>query len=452
MGGLIQLVAYGAQDAYLTGTPEMTYFKSVFRRHTNFSVESIKQTLDGNITTSESKVSTVISRSGDLPSNIWIEADLPPITNQGAGSKYTHWCNNTGCAFLKECSIDIGGHQIDKHDSIWQDIYNELNIRDKNTNKLLNKHNTLNYRNAGSSSIAPRLHLLIPLYFWFCRNTGSALPLIALQYHEVTINCIFRALDNLIITDVGTNTNNTTPPDIEIWCDYIFLGEEERKRFAQSKHTYLVEQVQSHKEDVINNLENQNFEVFFSHPVKELVWVFTDDTRTSEINTANTPADPSTFSPVTLDDRGTTRTPGTPVTGGHDYFNYQVNFDSTIIRSADSGSGIGGDNSMENFGSMLLKLNGHERFAARKAVYFRTVQPIQAKHEIPSKHIYCYSFALNPTEYQPSGACNFSRIDTAELHFTSLGTSDTNRTINIYSIGYNILQIVSGMGGLAFAH
>jgi hypothetical protein len=448
MGGLIQLVAYGAQDIYLTGTPEMTYFKSVFRRHTHFSIESIKQTIDGNISTSESKVSTIISRSGDLLSNIWIEAELPPITSVGSPS-YTHWCNNTSSAFLKECSIDIGGQQIDKHNSLWHDIYNELNIRDKNTNTLLNKHNTLNYRKSGNNTIAPRLHLLIPLYFWFCRNSGSALPLIALQYHEVTLNLTLRGLDNLIITDTPTGSTNNTPPIIEVWCDYIFLAEEERKRFAQSKHTYLIEQLQIHDEEIIGN-ENQNIELFFNHPIKELLWVFTDDTRTSEINTINTAADPSTFSPVTLDDLGTTRTIGTQVTGGHDYFNYQVNFDSSIISSIDSGSGIGGDNHMENFGSMMIKLNGHHRFEARKAVYFRTIQPIQAKHEIPRKHIYCYSFALNPNEFQPSGSCNFSRIDTAELEFSNLG--NTTRTVHVYSIGYNILQIVSGLGGLAFAH
>jgi len=448
MGGLIQLVAYGAQDVYITGTPEMTYFKSVFRRHTHFSIESIKQTIDGNISTSESKGSTIISRSGDLLSNIWIEAELPPITSTGSPS-YTHWCNNTGSAFLKECSIDIGGQQIDKYNSLWQDIYNELNIRDKNTNKLLNKHNTLNYRKSGTNTIAPRLPLLIPLYFWFCRNSGSALPLIALQYHEVTLNFTLRGLDNLIITDVPTGSTNNTPPTIEVWCDYIFLAEEERKRFAQSKHTYLVEQLQIHDEEIIGN-ENQNIEVFFNHPIKELIWVFTDDTRTSEINTINKPADPSTFVPVTLDDFGSTSTTGIQVIGGHDYFNYQVNVDSNIISSADSGSGIGGDNHMENFGSMIIKLNGHHRFEARKAVYFRTVQPIQAKHEIPSKHIYCYSFSLNPNELQPSGACNFSRIDTAELEFSNLG--NTTRTLHVYSIGYNILQIVSGMGGLVFAH
>ena len=451
MGGLIQLVAYGAQDAYITGSPEMTYFKSVFRRHTNFSIESIKQTLDGNITASESQVSTTISRSGDLLSNVWIEAELPLITNVNGNSTYTHWCNNTGSAFLKECSIDIGGHQIDKHNSIWQDIYNELNIRDKNTNKLLNKHDTLLYRNTGSNTRAPRMHLFIPLYFWFCRNTGSALPLIALQYHEVTLNFIFRAIDNLIITDSGTGSTNTTPPNIEVWGDYIFLDEEERKRFAQSTHSYLVEQVQVHEED-LTGTETKNIEVFFSHPVKELIWVFTDNTRTSEINTRVAPADPSVFVPKTLDDDGDAIViNGTETVGGHDYFNYQVSVNNSLIRANDSGSSIGGDNYMENFGSMILKLNGHHRFEARKAVYFRTVQPIQANHEIPRKHIYCYSFALNANNLQPSGTCNMSRIDTVELEFSNLGTF-AGRNIHIYSVGYNILKIVSGLGGLAFAH
>ena len=209
--------------------------------------------------------------------------------------------------------------------------------------------------------------------------------------------------------------------------------------------------MQVHEED-LTGTETKNIEVFFSHPVKELIWVFTDNTRTSEINTRVAPADPSVFVPKTLDDDGDAIViNGTETVGGHDYFNYQVSVNNSLIRANDSGSSIGGDNYMENFGSMILKLNGHHRFEARKAVYFRTVQPIQANHEIPRKHIYCYSFALNANNLQPSGTCNMSRIDTVELEFSNLGTF-AGRNIHIYSVGYNILKIVSGLGGLAFAH
>ena len=171
MGALMQLVAYGVQDLYLTGNnPQMTYFKSVFRRHTNFSIESIKQIFTGNISTEEFELESVISRNGDLISNMWIEATLPSIENKNTSATYTNWCNNTGNAFLKEYELDIGGSMIDRHNSLWNDIHNEL-FEHSNNNKLINKNSSLTYAKHGDKQYANKLHLNIP--FMVHKNKGS---------------------------------------------------------------------------------------------------------------------------------------------------------------------------------------------------------------------------------------------------------------------------------------
>ena len=453
MGALMQLVAYGAQDVYLTGNnPQMTYFKSVFRRHTNFSMESIRQTLTGNISMEEFSLESTISRSGDLVSNMWIEATLPCVTNISTPS-YTNWCNNTGSAFLKECEIDIGGSKMDEYNSLWSDIYNELYL-DKTNNIFINKHNSLSYLKQGDTKKTNVLHLNIPLHFWFTKNKGSSLPIIALQYHEVNLKCKFRALKNLIVTDNASILflNN---PSVELWADYIFLEQDERKRFAQTKHTYLIEQIQHHKEELTSSSANINIK--FHHPIKELIWVFTNKNRIREINTGTDGADPLGFIPKKLPPEGDNiESNGTESQNpGNDYFNYQMTAGTpTFVTSTLSGSGLNGSNYAEHFDSMKIKMNGHDRFSPRKAIYFRTIQPSQAKHNIPNKHIYCYSFALTPTEYQPSGTCNFSRLDTVEMEFNSLGNNFrvNDRNINIFAINYNLLQIVSGLGGLIFAN
>ena len=126
------------------------------------------------------------------------------------------------------------------------------------------------------------------------------------------------------------------------------------------------------------------------------------------------------------------------IANGNDYFCYlSANTNNEVINGASQN---------ETFATMKLQLNGHDRFKARKATYFRTCQPFQAGFKVPTKHIYCYSFALKPEEHQPSGTCNFSRIDNAK--FCSSGTE----AFTIYAVNYNVLRIMSGMGGLAYSN
>jgi hypothetical protein len=179
VGGLMQLVAYGAQDIYLSGNPQITFFKVVYRRHTNFSMEAIQQTFNGTVSNSSSTVTSTISRNGDLVSNLWLDVKLD--STAATGISYLNWTNNTGHALVKECEIEIAGQRIDRHYSQWLDVWNELTDHDESEWAGLNKHAAkdaylLSGGPAASDANMDGLQLYIPLQFWFCRNPGLALP------------------------------------------------------------------------------------------------------------------------------------------------------------------------------------------------------------------------------------------------------------------------------------
>ena len=429
-GGLMQLVAYGAQDIYLTGNPQITFFKVVYRRHTNFSMEAIEQTFNGTVAAGGSTVTATISRDGDLVSNLWLDIILPASTAGAVGTYSTQWTNNTGHAFVKECEVEIGGQRIDRHYSQWLDVWNELTDHDENDWTCLNKHAAKKAYLLSGKSGATALdtqRLYVPLKFWFCRNPGLALPLIALQYHEVKVKLTTRGIPGLV-NSTGTLAIDALKPTVQLWADYIYLDTDERRRFAQVSHEYLIEQVQRESGGMSTSQK-----LNFNHPVKELIWTVQDTTRATE----NTAVDATTVD-------ATEDAAGTNSDQNNDYFNYSTTItDDTEI--------ISGQSSVESFKNAKLQLNGHDRFAKRNASYFRTCQPIQAGHKVPSKHIYCYSFALKPEEHQPSGTCNFSRIDNAKFMFETDGTF-ANATLTVWAVNYNVLRIMSGMGGLAYSN
>ena len=425
-GGLMQLVAYGAQDIYLTGNPQITFFKVVYRRHTNFSMEAIQQTFNGTVGVGSSTVTATISRNGDLVSRLWLDVLMADQTAGTVGTK-ANWINNTGHAFVKDCEIEIGGQRIDKHYGHWLDIWNELTDHDEQEWIGLNKHAAKDaYLNSdGLLGKSREQRLYVPLQFWFCRNPGLALPLIALQYHEVKVKLTTRAMGALVVGDYAAAATVAAPTSVQLWADYIYLDTDERRRFAQVSHEYLIEQLQ--KEE---GTDKTTMKLNFNHPVKELIWVNQDADVLGE------GANDAAGSDVSLN------VGGLGMAIGNDFFNYEGAADRTVER-------IGGAASNESFGDMKLQLNGHDRFAVRNASYFRTCQPLQAGHKVPSKHIYCYSFALKPEEHQPSGTCNFSRIDNAQMVFG--GTAPTG-TLTVYAVNYNVLRIMSGMGGLAYSN
>jgi hypothetical protein len=420
-GGLLQLVAYGAQDVYLTGNPQITFFKAVYRRHTNFAIEAIEQTFNGTPDFG-SRVTCQISRNGDLINRVYLQLRLTPLTDS--------YCKYFGLRVLNYVEIEIGGQRIDRHYAHWLYVWNELTLpasKRDGWNDMVGAY-------GGTTGSTINSTLYVPLEFWFCRNVGLALPLIALQYHEVKININFE-------TEAKCKFEGTTAKPsftASLWVDYIFLDTDERRRFAQLTHEYLIEQLQFTGEETIGTSATPKIKMNFNHPCKELVWFLSN----SNNNTNN-------------------------------WFNYttKVNsVDNTVstssgLKSALMYDGVTGNNSellypSNPVTSAKLVLNGNDRFATRDGVYFNVVQPYQHHENIPANAgINVYSFALKPEEHQPSGTLNMSRIDTAILQLgvysgTAYSKNYTlaNTTLYIYATNYNVLRILSGMGGLAYSN
>jgi len=420
-GGLLQLVAYGAQDVYLTGNPQITFFKVVYRRHTNFAIEAIQQTFNGNPGYGNT-VNCQISRNGDLINRMYLQVDVPAIANSGT-DKYV---NYLGLRLLKSVVIEIGGQQIDKHYSDWMYIWNELSL------PVGKRHayDKMVGADAAETSITPTT-LYVPLEFWFCRNVGLALPLIALQYHEVKIKIEFDSKSNCTIASTGAQTAATMAnvpdlKDISLWVDYIFLDTDERRRFAQLSHEYLIEQLQFTGTETLGT-GSTRVKLNFNHPCKELIWV------------------------------AKLRTPT--------YRNVRW-YDYSDMDPDDELANVGTPPLARNpFEDAILQLNGNDRFAVRKGSYFNLVQPYQHHTNVSANPgINVYSFALKPEDHQPSGTLNMSRIDTATLMVntvdkiqvkegrTGTAASADYSGINIYAVNYNVLRILSGMGGLAYSN
>lgn len=384
----MQLVAYGAQDAFISGNPEITFFKVVYRRHTNFAIESIEQTFNGTVDFGR-KVSATISRNGDLISQMYLQVELPALTG---GTQA--WIEYVGHHMIKEVEIEIGGTRIDRHYGQWLHIWSELTLsasQEENYKKMVGQVTDLTGQNAGT--IAPYT-LYVPLQFWFCRNDGLALPLIALQYHEVKVNVEFRPAAECYITTVGTTTTPVLT-SASLYCDYIFLDTDERRQFAQVAHEYLIEQLQFTGSEAFGSTAVRQ-KLNFNHPVKEVVWV------------------------AQLDSAATAKTWGDFSSSGANHL-----VDAKLL------------------------LNGQDRFSTRKAGYFNLVQPYQRHTRGPSVGVYCYSFALKPEEHQPSGSVNMSRIDNATFQLSF--ASSANLKLYTYATSYNVFRVLSGMGGVAYA-
>ena len=272
-GGLMQLVAYGAQDVFLTGKPEISFFKVVYRRHTNFAVESIQQTLNGT-TGFGNRLTSTVSRNGDLITNMWLEVTLPE-----AGTNYV---NSIGHSLIEYVELEIGGQRIDKHYGEYLEILNELTLPEEKLqgfNEMVGKRSVYWTDGVSATPALRSTKLYVPLQFFFCRNPGLALPLIALQYHEVKLNIKFR--DSSSVVRTGGTAGSLS--DVKLFVDYVYLDTTERRRFAQMQHEYLIEQLQhTGPAKASDNTQRLNF----NHPVKELIWVFrkTSDSDTEALN------------------------------------------------------------------------------------------------------------------------------------------------------------------------
>lgn len=324
---------------------------------------------------------------------VYLQVDLPALSGTDC-----YWVENIGNVLISEVSIEIGGQQIDKHYGIFMHIWNQLTVNAEKSagyDVMIGNTTTLTTNEAPTTS-TPATTLYVPFRFWFCENAGLALPLIALQYHDVRFNVTFRSL-----ADVTKGTVSGTPAlaNASLYVDYIYLDTDERRQFAQVQHEYLIEQLQfTGEESYAASTTNLNTKINFNHPVKELIWVFQQD------------SDASAKSWTTFN-----------------------NSAAHILSTA------------------KLQLNGQDRFSARKAEYFNYVQPYQHHTRIPAVGIYSYSFALNPEQHQPSGSVNMSRIDNATFNFV-LASGAAAGKLRVYARNNNVLRIMAGMGGLAYSN
>jgi hypothetical protein len=571
----MQLVAYGAQDVYLTGNPQITFWKVTYRRYTNFAIESIEQTFNGQADFGR-RVTCIISRNGDLAYRTYLQVTLPEINQlmgsaanitSGNNAVYARWLDFPGEQLIAQVEVEIGGQRIDRQYGDWMHIWNQLTMTSEQQRgyfKMIGNTTQLTFITDPSfadvdgpcDSQAPRqvcaprnalpeTTLYVPFQFWFCTNPGLALPLIALQYHEVKINLDIRPIDECLwaVTTLSCNTTRYPAPPTAVtgyqnlpanqyavstpvsatiaynqslvaaslYVDYVFLDTDERRRFAQNPHEYLITQLQFTGDESVGSSSNK-IKLNFNHPVKELIWIvqpdqnvdycsslecgqllyrllgaqpfnYTDavdalpnaihafggheaiaETSTSFINASGLFAEAGAIDVSNV----YWWTQGNNSTGTNDYS--QPNF----------GPGYGQPNPFENSGvsdagtfvlsetsldlhcwgqnpvvTAKLQLNGQDRFSEREGTYFDLVQPYQHHTKTPDTGINVYSFALRPEEHQPSGSCNFSRIDNATLQLVlSNATVEGTKTakVRVYATNYNVLRIMSGMGGLAYSN
>jgi len=527
----MQLVAYGAQDVYLTGNPQITFFKVVYRRHTNFSVEPIQQVFNGAANFGRT-VTCNLNRNGDLITNMYAVVQLAAHEN---GTVEWGYVRRLGYALIEETKIEIGGSKIDEQYGDWLNIWYELShkagqvrghaamIGDDDAHKMLSK------------AARPASTLYVPLAFWFNRHNGLALPLIALQYHDVRVSIKYRVASDCVNYKGPSANVMVDMADSYLLIDYVFLDSEERKRFAQASHEYLIEQLQFTGAESLTNNTNNKYRLNFNHPSKYLVWAAhleAHDNASQWVAYADDgdwEAARDTFAKlVWLASRTGLTASGFPsgangevVQPGEDTGALNQNFKDLVAKVdaqlvfADAGlvdlSGNRAGYAPASLGNVVvlsnkltvqdmtltldkldcgsvgkalllansvtvvdhfnygrwvdctsnpvstakLQLNGHDRFQQRDGNYFNYVQPYQHFTHTPADGINVYSFALKAQDHQPTGSCNFSRIDNATLNVglsnnTVTGSGDDN--LNIYTVNYNVLRVMSGMAGTAYSN
>jgi len=547
----MQLVAYGAQDVYLTGNPQITFWKVTYRRYTNFAMEAIEQTFNGQADFGR-RVTCTVSRNGDLAHTTILQVTLPQISqelrNASGGDVYARWLDFPGEQLISQVEVEIGGQRIDRHYGDWMHIWNQLTMpagQEQGYFQMVGNTTQLTYITDPSFSdvdgpcqsdaprqicaprnALPETTLYIPLHFWFCKNPGLALPLIALQYHEVRINIDLRPIDECLwavsTLNCGSSTSsvkvtaayNQSLVAASLYVNYIFLDTDERRRMAQNPHEYLIEQLQFTGDESVGSSSNK-IKLNFNHPVKELIWVVQPDANVDycasftcgEVLNKALGAQPFNYTdaidalPNAIHAFGGPNSIAAGGPNGGAFIDSNGLFQlASAVDTSDTSANIfahmwntpAGDtygnlvspNSapdavtesyVSDAGTFVLsqtalklhcwgenpvvtaklQLNGQDRFSEREGSYFDLVQPFFAHSRTPDTGINVYSFALRPEEHQPSGTCNFSRIDNATLQLVlSNATVEGTHTakVRVYATNYNVLRIMSGMGGLAYSN
>jgi Major capsid protein N-terminus/Large eukaryotic DNA virus major capsid protein len=438
-GGLLQLVAQGKQDVFLTGNPQISFFKMVYRRYTNFAMESQAMYFDGTANFGQ-RISCLIPRKGDLLGRIYIDVLLPAIYLNGNTTNPVSYVNSIGNALIEEVTFEVGEQQIDRQTGEWMEIWEQLTTpagqRDA-LNAMLGRIDGYYVPDIIPGPSSDGLHLYIPLQFFFCKNPGLYLPLLALQYHPIRINITIAKLEklfynqNLVTNPACNNTvNSANITSMMLWGDYVYLDVEERRRFVSMSHEYLIDQVQYTPLNAVTSFQNQvNIQTDFNHPIKEFIFVAKRDF----MNTVNEP------------------------------FNYSSLAINEPLQPSLQPYLMAGQVRTDLISTALLQLDGYDRFQVRQAPYFRLVQPYDHHTTTPvQNYIYCYSLALRPEDAQPTGTLNASRIDSVVWQITmnpilnTASATDSNNsirgtaTIRIYAINYNVFRVVNGFGGVLF--
>jgi hypothetical protein len=403
---LLQLVARGRLDAYLTGQPQTSFFHYVHQRHRPFAMESIPIDFEGNIAFGN-QIRTIIPRYADLISSLFIEVDLPGIPN-------AFWVNDIGNALIRDISVEIGDREFDKQTGEWMFIWNKLSLSGDLRNAYDEMIGHWSIYNPPAELAGKPITLTIPLNFWFCNNIGAALPLIALQSHPVRIIVNLRPFNELWWSpNIPTGLCNAIAPveisRFQMFGDYIYLDTDERRRIAAGDHEYLIEQVQiATPQSVGVGVNKASVPLYFNHCCKEFIWTIQQ----------------------------------TRMKGLREWFNY-----------ADTPQYGWPGGTQDQMTNALLRLDGNDRFYVRNAPYFRLTQPFlhHTNAPTPPDYIYLYSFSLDPEDAQPSGSLNCSKIEDIVFHLNfDTDLLKYERTVQFYATNYNVLRIVGGMGGLVF--
>ena len=444
-GGLLQLVATGKQDLFLTGNPQISFFKMVYRRHTNFAVESQAMYFDGTPNFGQ-RITCLIPRRGDLLGKVYLDVVLPQIKDTcGVPQLYT---NSIGHALIQEITFEVGEQEIDRQTGEWMEIWTQMTTPTSQRsalNEMLGRVEPYNVPQIQPSAQSDGLHLLIPLQFYFCQNPGTYLPLLALQYSPIRINITLRPLQQLFwvappqppTTQEGwmpactTQISCTTPiTSMMLWGDFVYLDVEERRRFVSETHEYIIDQVQYTPPYAITaNQMTATVPIEFNHPIKEFLFVVQRDSMANR----------------------------------NEWFNYSNLAIGEICPSFVSGyvNSNSPSGRLDLIATAKLQLDGYDRFTERTPQYFRLQQPYDHHTTTPvNSFIYNYSFALRPEDAQPTGTMNASRIDSMiwQIQMNGILSNPTipawqqrgNCHVVVYARNYNVFRVINGFGGLLF--
>lgn len=506
-GGIMQLVTQGAQDIYLVGNPSITYFKTVYKRHTPFGTEYINLFFDPAATftpTQQTKATCEIDRNGDLVYDTYVTYELPAIfTNNKIPFS---WAESVGTKIINEASVRFDGTQIDIQTGDYMKVYYDLahsGTEQFKFNRLIG--NIPELQNSGqnlSDDINDQdlailaYKLYIPLQFWFCTDPGSAVPLIALQYNKMYLDITFNQLNDLIRigsppvspqrlfgdydnTDFNltirnyllsqgydqTNviyyfTQNNWKGNSNILANYIFLGDDERQMFAQTSHEYLITQTQFNFFQGLKKGPN-TVGTTFNHPVSEVIWYLTRDDLnlyndwynfTGIINTDSSSLY-QYLRKIPIYNNSYINTSQQKLTSDYGpLIKEQNSILTTAYTNIQLQTYFGGYfNIMESFQPIL---NNNDRAQVFDANFYSNLTQWRYHHGATQQPVYILPFGLKPGALQPSGTQNFSRLDNQYFKINIANQFPIEEKFNCYMFArnYNVLRIMGGIGSIVFSN